>query len=162
MDIYYRQRLAITVRVRRVLVYDGTSAAPRIFGENLPEGPPAAQRPPRHGTRPRVDTSKVAARVHRLPHALLGWVQTDGLPMVARVRSQGIGELGMGLVTSDGPLPPVAAERVSPRTRSTSTFHQYMVGQEQQVHTGWLDVDGTEAIYAPHTRAGYALPKSRR
>ena len=36
-----------------------------------------------------------------------------------------------------------------------------MVGQEQRVHTGWLEVDGTEATYAPHTRTGYALPSSQ-
>jgi hypothetical protein len=35
-----------------------------------------------------------------------------------------------------------------------------MVGQEQRVHTGWLDVAGDEATYAPHTKAGYALPSS--
>ena len=29
------------------------------------------------------------------------------------------------------------------------------------MHTGWLEVDGTEAIYAPHTKAGYALPRSK-
>ena len=77
--------------------------------------------------------------------------------MVTRVRSQGIGELGLGLVTSDGPLPP-GGRRAG---LTAHAFHQYMVGQEQRVHTGWLDVDGPEAIYAPHTRAGYALPKSQ-
>ncbi len=34
-----------------------------------------------------------------------------------------------------------------------------MVGQEQRVHTGWLSVDG-DAVYAPHTHAGYAVPAS--
>ena len=29
------------------------------------------------------------------------------------------------------------------------------------MHTGWLEVDGSEAIYAPHTKAGYALPRSK-
>ena len=36
-----------------------------------------------------------------------------------------------------------------------------MVGQEQRVHTGWLDVDGESGTYAPHTKAGYALPRSK-
>jgi hypothetical protein len=36
-----------------------------------------------------------------------------------------------------------------------------MVGQEQRVHTGWLDVSGDEAVYAPHTATGYAVPTSR-
>jgi len=156
MDIYYWQRLAITVQVRRVIVYDGT-AAPRVFGEDLPDDPPAAQRPPKLGTLPRVDTAKVAARVHRLPHTLLGWVHTDGLPMVARVRSTGVSEPGLSLVTSDGPLPP-GGRRAG---LTAHAFHQHMVGQEQRVHTGWLEVDGTEATYAPHTKSGHALPRSQ-
>ena len=32
LDIYYWQRLAITVQVRRIMVYDGTSAPPRAWG----------------------------------------------------------------------------------------------------------------------------------
>ena len=35
-----------------------------------------------------------------------------------------------------------------------------MVGQEQRIYTGWLEVDGDRAVYAPHTRAGYRLPAS--
>jgi hypothetical protein len=156
MDVYYWQRVAITVRVRRVMVYDGTAAPPRILGEDLPAEPPAAQRPPKHGTRPRVDTAKLAAQVDRLPHTLLGWAGTDGLPMVARVRSQGTTERGLSLATSHGPLPP-GGRRAG---LTAHAFHRHMVGQEQRVHTGWIDVNGTEAIYAPHTKAGYALPRS--
>ena len=35
-----------------------------------------------------------------------------------------------------------------------------MVGQEQRVYTGWLEVADGRALYAPHTRAGYRLPAS--
>jgi hypothetical protein len=37
------------------------------------------------------------------------------------------------------------------------------VGQEQRVHTGWLDADPATggAVYAPHTHAGYRFPASR-
>ena len=76
--------------------------------------------------------------------------------MVARVRSTGVSEPGLSLVTSDGPLPP-GGRRAG---LTAHAFHQHMVGQEQRVHTGWLEVDGTEATYAPHTRTGYALPSS--
>jgi Pyridoxamine 5'-phosphate oxidase len=157
MDVYYWERLAITVQVRRVVVYDGTSARPRILGDDLPAEIPEAQRPPKHGTRPRVDTAKLAAQVNRLPHTLLGWVGTDGLPMVARVRAHGTSERGLSLASSDGPLPP-GGRRAG---LTAHAFQRHMVGQEQRVHTGWLDVDGTEASYAPHTRAGYALPRSQ-
>jgi hypothetical protein len=37
-----------------------------------------------------------------------------------------------------------------------------MIGQEQRVHTGWLESDGSDRLdYAPHTRAGYRLPASK-
>jgi hypothetical protein len=37
-----------------------------------------------------------------------------------------------------------------------------MIGQEQRVHTGWLESDGSDRVeYAPHTKAGYRLPPSR-
>ena len=39
-------------------------------------------------------------------------------------------------------------------------FKRHMIGQEQRVHTGWLEVDGDQAVYAPHTKAGYAVPAS--
>ena len=52
--------------------------------------------------------------------------------------------------------PQVTGARGSRRTRSS----RHMVGQEQRVHTGWLEVDGNEAAYAPHTKAGHALPPS--
>ena len=34
-------------------------------------------------------------------------------------------------------------------------FRPQMVGQEQRVHTGWLQSDGSDRVeYAPHTKAG--------
>ena len=156
MNIYYWQRVAIRIQVSRVLVYDGTSALPRVIGDDLPDGDPASQSAPTSGTGPRVDTDKVAAHLDRLPHSLLGWVGSDGLPMVARVRGEGVNEHGVRLVSRDGPLP--AGERRAGLT--AHSFHRHMVGQEQRVHTGWLEVDGDEAAYAPHTKAGHALPPS--
>ena len=36
------------------------------------------------------------------------------------------------------------------------------IGQEQRVHTGWLESDGSDRLeYAPHTKAGYRLPTSK-
>jgi hypothetical protein len=49
--------------------------------------------------------------------------------------------------------------------RAGLTSHQFqprMIGQEQRVHTGWLQSDGSDrARYAPHTKAGYRLPASK-
>lgn len=157
MDIYYWQRVAIRIQVRRVLVYDGTSAPPRVIGDDLPAGEPPSQSAPTGGTGPRVDTDKVATHLDRLPHSLLGWVGSDGLPMVARVRGEGVGEGGVRLVARDGQLP--AGDRRAGLT--AHSFHRHMVGQEQRVYTGWLEVDGNEVVYAPHSKAGHALPPSR-
>ena len=156
MDIYYWERVAIRIQVRRVLVHDGTSEPPRVMGEDLPSGAPAPQSPPSGGTGPRVDTKKVTAHLDRLPHSLLGWVGADGLPMVARVRGLGDDQSGVRLTTTDGVLP-VGGRRAGLTSHS---FQRHMVGQEQRVHTGWLEVDGDRAIYAPHTKAGHALPGS--
>jgi len=157
MDIYYWQRLAITVQVHRILVYDGTTASPRVLGHALPAGHPSSQTAPKQGIEPRVDTGKIAAQIGRLPHTLLGWVGADGLPMVARVQVRGFNDQGLSLGTSDG-LFPSGCRRAG---LTSHHFHRHMVGQEQRVHTGWLDVKGAEATYAPHTRAGYALPQSK-
>jgi hypothetical protein len=156
MDIYYWERVAIRIQVRRVLVYDGTSAPPRVVGEDLPSGDPSPQSSPGGGAVPRVDTKKVAAHLDRLPHSLLGWVGSDGLPMVARVRGVGGNDAGVHLTTTDGVLP--AGGRRAGLT--SHSFQRLMVGQEQRVHTGWLQVDADEAVYAPHTKSGHALPGS--
>jgi hypothetical protein len=157
MDIYYWQRVAIRIQVSRVLVYDGTPAPPRVIGDDLPAGAPPPQSAPKGGTGPRVDTRKVAAHLDRLPHSLLGWVGSDGLPMIARVGGAGADEGGVRLVSRDGQLP--TGDRRAGLT--AHSFSRHMVGQEQRVHTGWLEVDGNEAVYAPHTKAGHALPASR-
>ena len=157
MHIYYWERVAIRIQVRRVLVHDGPSAPPRVFGEALPAGEPGSQTAPRSGTGPRVDVGKVAAHLDRLPHSLLGWVGSDGLPMVSRVRGAGVGEQGVRLVAQDGHLPP-GTRRAGLTAHS---FRRHMIGQEQRVHTGWLEVDGDEGVYAPHTKSGQAVPASR-
>ena len=156
MHIYYWERVAIHIQVRRVLVYDGTPGPPRVIGDDLPADHPASQSPPASGTGPRVDTEKVAKHLDRLPHSLLGWVGSDGLPMVTRVRGVEVDERGVRLESFDGPLP--AGDRRAGLT--AHSFGRHMVGQEQRVHTGWLEVDGDDAVYAPHTKAGHALPPS--
>jgi hypothetical protein len=154
LDIYYWQRVPITVHVVRVLVWDGTSPTPRVVGEPLPADAPA-QKPPKQGTAPRVDAAKVAADVARLPHAVLSWVGGDGLPMVARVESDGTDASGARLISIDASLPP-GGRRAG---LTAHMFRRHMVGQEQRIHTGWLEV-AEHATYAPHTRSGYALPAS--
>lgn len=49
--------------------------------------------------------------------------------------------------------------------RAGLTSHQFQprnIGQEQRVHTGWLESDGSDRVEdAPHTKAGHRLPTSK-
>jgi hypothetical protein len=39
-------------------------------------------------------------------------------------------------------------------------FAPRVIGQEQRVHTGWLEAQPDELLYAPHTDASYRFPES--
>ena len=122
LEVYYWQRVAITIDVRRIIVWPTRDCAgePVVLGEALP-GPPPPQSPPRNGTGPRTDADRLATDK--------GWV----------FKPEGGRRAGL------------TAHRFEPR----------MIGQEQRLYTGWLDVEGNRAVYAPHTRAGYRLPASK-
>jgi Pyridoxamine 5'-phosphate oxidase len=146
----YHWRAAITVQVERVIVWPDLSCrgTPVVHGTPLPEDPPP-QSPPGKGTGPRVDHERIAKRAQRLPYVLLGWAGADGYPMVVPTEATGATANG---ITLSGPMPPGAR-------RAGLTAHWFapkMVGQEQRIHTGWLD----EGVYAPHTKAGYRFPES--
>jgi hypothetical protein len=159
LEVYYWQRVPITIQVERIVAYSDNAAAgePQVLG-NPRTDPAPAQTPPRGGTAPRVDAGKVAAHAHRLPYTLLGWCGSDDMPEVVPVRAAQRGEAGVKLSVPAGSVP------VGGR-RAGLTSHQFqprMVGQEQRVHTGWLESDGSDQVnYAPHTKAGYRLPPSK-
>lgn len=156
LDVYYWQRVTITVDLARLVACPGDGRPVTVTGAALPADP-APQRPPNGGTGPRVDVAKVAGHAQRLPHTLLGWVGGDGLPVLARVRVEGVDAAGLRLRSEDLPLP-----QGGRRAGLTShEFRRHLVGQEQRVHTGWLEVDGDRAVYAPHTRSGYRMPPSK-
>ena len=92
-----------------------------------------------------------------LPHALLGWAGGDGLPMVVAARAGAAGEDGVEIGVVPGLLP--AGGRRAGLT--AHAFNARMIGQEQRMYTGWLDVAGERATYAPHTRTGARLPASK-
>lgn len=166
LRIYYR-RVNIEVAAHRVIVWTELTAAsqPQVHGVPPPEEPPPSQRPPTGGTGPRVDTAQVSKVAARLPHVLLGWVDTDGFPFVVPVQTGEIEDRENGdaedlvLRTSQHHLPP--GERRAGMT--SHAFTRHVLGQHQQVLTGWLRADpaGDRASYAPHTRFGYRLPPSR-
>jgi hypothetical protein len=158
LDVYYWQRVPITVRIERVVSYPDTRAEeePEVFGAPLAARPPL-QEPPKGGTGPRISTEKALERAERLPHTLLGWRGAGDLPDVVPVTVHASDSEGIALRVPPGAVPPGGR-----RAGLTShAFEPRMVGQEQRVHTGWLSSDGASRVmYAPHTEAGYRLPAS--
>jgi hypothetical protein len=159
LDVYYWQRVAITITVERIVAYpdDAASEEPELFG-SAPAPPPAPQAAPRGGTDPRVDPARVAARAKRLPHTLLGWCGSDELPEVVPVSVVEAGPGGVRLGVPPGSVPPSGR-----RAGLTSHwFRPRMIGQEQRIHTGWVSSAGAgRVLYSPHTKAGYRLPPSK-
>jgi hypothetical protein len=159
LDVYYWQRVPITIQVERIVAYPDDSAAgkPQILG-TPPAEPAPSQQPPRGGTAPRVDATKVAAHAQRLPHTLLGWCGSDDMPEVVPVAAVEGGDSAVKLTVPAGSVP-------TGGRRAGLTSHQFeprMIGQEQRVYTGWLESDGSDRVnYAPHTKAGYRLPASK-
>jgi hypothetical protein len=159
LDVYYWQRVAITIAVERIVAYPDDAAAqePEVFGVAR-AAPPALQSAPRGGTEPRLDAARVAAHARRLPHTLLGWCGSDELPEVVPVSAADAGPDGVRLQAPPGAVPP-GGRRAGLTSHS---FARYMVGQEQRIHTGWLTSDGAgPVLYSPHTKAGYRLPRSK-
>jgi hypothetical protein len=159
LRVYYWQRVPITVQVERIVAYpdDAASGPAQVLGSPLSD-PAPPQRAPRDGTGPRVDVDRAAARAQRLPHTLLGWCGLDGMPQVIPVSAVETEGSALMLKVPVGSVP--AGGR-----RAGLTSHQFqprMIGQEQRVHTGWLESDGSgQVAYAPHTTAGYRLPSSK-
>jgi hypothetical protein len=146
-------RVAVSVAVERIVVWPdlGCRGEPEVLGAPLP-GHAEPQRPPRNGTGPRIRLARAAKRAQRLPDVLLGWAGADGFPMVVPVGVASASEAGLAL-ESAVPLPP-GGRRAG---LTAHAFARYTYGQEQRVHTGWLE----HGVYAPHTEAGYRLPESR-
>jgi Pyridoxamine 5'-phosphate oxidase len=157
---YYRDRVVVTAAVVRVVGWPDLwcRGDPEVFGEPLPAAP-AAQRPPRNGTGPRVDAARAAARLARQAHTLLAFVQADGYPTVLPVTVGGAGPQGIAVAAAGGLLPPGGR-------RAGLLGHGYrpqLIGLSVRQHTGWLAVDDGRAggTYAPHTAAGFQAPPNK-
>ena len=159
LEVYYWHRVPITIQVERIVAYpdDAAASEPQVLGKP-PSEPAPPQKPPGGGTGPRVDATKVAAHAQRLPHTLLGWCGSEDMPEVVPAAAVEGGDSGVKLSVPAGSVP-------GGGRRAGLTSHQFqprMIGQEQRVHTGWLESDGSDRVeYAPHTKAGYRLPASK-
>lgn len=153
---YYQARVPVRVHVDRMIVWpDLHCAGPeRVTGERRKPGEPAAHKPPKQGTGPRIDAGKVGRRVRGTEHRLLGFAGADGRPLIIPVE---IGDASAEGVRLE------AAIRLPPGGRRAGLLgHSYrpkLIGLEARQYTGWLTVDddGT-ALYAPHTEQGYKAP----
>jgi hypothetical protein len=153
---YYRERVFIDISVRRVVSWPDPAAAgqPEVFGAPLPAAP-TVQQPPRKGTGPRVDMTRMAKQVSALPHRALAFSGADGLPVVVPVEFGRHTSAGLALV-APASLLPRGGRRAGLVAHS---YHPQLVGLSTRMFTGWLEVsaDGG-AIYAPHTSKGFMAP----
>jgi hypothetical protein len=158
----YHWRVGIEIAVERLIVWADLACRdePEVYGKALPTQPPAPQRPPRNGTGPRINDRRAAKRAARLPNRLLGWVGTDGFPMIVPVEIAGTEKQGVILELPHGVAVPPGGRRAGLTAHS---FARYTFGQNQRKYTGWMvpDPGKRRALYAPHTEAGYRLPESR-
>jgi hypothetical protein len=157
----YALRVEIRIAVERVTVWPelGCCGVPSTFGTPPPGEPPSPQSPPAKGTGPRIDPGRAARTAARLPVTLLGWVGSDGFPVVVPVEVGPAGEHGIRLDAPEGAVPPGGR-----RAGLTSHwFSRGVVGQRQQIHTGWMvgEPEGRTVTYSPHTKAAYRMPPSR-
>ena len=156
---YYRDRVPVHVAVERVVAWPdlGCAGEPAVHGAPLPAGAPEPQRPPKGGTAPRVDAARAARRLGRLHHTLCGFVQADGYPAVVPVEVGGADAGGIALGAADGLLPEGGR-------RAGLLAHSYrpqLIGLAARQHTGWLEVAGARATYAPHTETGFRAPANK-
>lgn len=152
MRVYY-DRVALVVDVERIVVWPDLMCLgePEVVGSALPEDPPP-QAPPKKGTGPRIDHRRAARRAASLPHVLAGWTGSDGFPVVVPVHAGAASDAGFA-VTAPAGLP-AGGRRAG---LLAHRFERYAIGQEQRIHTGWLQ----DGVYAPHTESGYLLPESK-
>jgi hypothetical protein len=160
LRVYYL-RVRIDVEVERVTAWPDLVCRDiaQTYGEAMPSRPGPSQRPPSHGTGPRVDHVRLARVTSHLPHVLLGWVGADQFPVVTPVDIAG---------TSDSGILLRAAHRLLPEGRrraglAAHAFTRHVLGQHQRLATGWLEFEPTQdlAVYAPHTSFGYRMPPSK-
>lgn len=155
---YHGERVMVDLAVQRLAAWPSLDASgtPTMTGPPWP-GAPEPQSPPKNGTAPRVDVAKAAKRTAGLRHRVLAYQGADGLPVIVPVSVTGHDAQGLRLATAGGSLPPGGR-------RAGLLAHVYRpqcIGLSGQTYTGWLDVSGDTACYAPHTSKGFTAPPSK-
>lgn len=158
LRIYYT-RVEVRISVERVSAWPDLACrgSPETHGTPLLAQAPSSHRDPAKGTGSRIDHHAAARKIARLPDVLLGWMDADQRPFVAPVEVNGTDDTGIAL-TAPHDLLPAGGRRAG---LTAHTFTQHVLGQHQQIHTGWLQADDSSALYMPHTRTGHRIPASR-
>jgi hypothetical protein len=154
---YYGERVFVDIAVQRAAIWPDLSAAGTMEAGAAWPGFADPQPPPKNGTGPRVDVAKAAARIAKLPHRVLAYRGADGFPVIVPVQIAGHDGAGLHLVVAAGLLPPGGR-------RAGLLAHAYrpqLVGLTTRIFTGWLEVSGHAAVYAPHTSKGFVAPPSK-
>jgi hypothetical protein len=103
-----------------------------------------------------VDSGRAAGRLRALDHLLLSYVGADGHPEVVPVAVEDASPAGIRLAS---------ARRLPPGGRRAGLLaHSYrpqLIGLAARQHTGWLTVDESGALYAPHTDTGFRAPANK-
>lgn len=158
LSAYYADRVLVTVAVQRLVVWSNleTPGTAEVFGKALPVETSPPQKSPARGTAPRVDIAKAAKAATRLPHRLLAYQQADGYPTIVPVRPNGFDAAGLRIEIPAGV--PEGGRRAGLLSHD---YRPALVGLETRQHTGWLEVAGDRAVYAPHTSAGFVAPPNK-
>ncbi|MFF2112149.1 hypothetical protein [Rhodococcus koreensis] len=158
LSAYYTDRVPVTVTVTRVVSWPDlrTTGEPEVYGAPLPDADAAPQAPPKKGTAPRVDAVKTGERARKLPHVLLAYREADGYPTVVPVDVNSASSEGVRLRVPAGV--PQGGRRAGLLAHA---YRRQLVGLESRQNTGWLEVTGTEAVYSPHTQAGFTAPPNK-
>ena len=158
LSAYYADRVVVTVAVTRVVEWLDLAATgrPKVHGTPLSADQAAPQAPPKKGTGPRVDAVKTGERAAKLPYRLLGYRQADGFPAVLPVDVRAATPEGIRLRVPTGV--PQGGRRAGLLAHA---YRAKLIGLESRQNTGWIEVDGTEALYSPHTEAGFKAPPNK-
>jgi hypothetical protein len=148
----YHWRVPVQLDIERMVIWPDLACAgtPAVEGSPLPGEEPASQKAPGKGTGPRVPHRRAVRHARSVPHVLLGWVGSDGFPVIMPVE---VGDAVDEGIVLRGHLPP-GARRAGLLAHD---FARHAYGQNLRKYTGWLD----GSVYAPHTKAGYRFPESR-
>jgi hypothetical protein len=160
LSAYYADRVPVHVQVARIVSWPDLrcEGEPEVHGTPASgDGPPPPQKPPAKGTGPRLDAARAGTAASKLPHQLVAFRGSDGHPVVVPVRITGADAGAIRIEAAPGLLPPGGR-------RAGMLAHDYrakLIGLAARQHTGWLEVDGSRALYAPHTGSAFRAPANK-